>query len=274
MVAAFGSVWVESRVDAAVWRLAPSGRVLAKIPDAALSKDGPKFRTIPSSIDEGFGSIWSLSDDAVVRIDPASSKVVGRVPVQSPFALGVGEGAVWVICCASQVRLLRIDPATMMSELFARVGTSASALGVGDGSIWMGQFSEAGGMYRIDPATGDVTDLTGMGYNDRFIVPTSAGVWLIDAGTAERFDPETGERIGRPNQRKARGSIGVILSGTTIWINDGDAVGFDVTTGKVTDRLDGSGAFRSWWTAGVARLGDRVWLVDPAHDAVLGLPLA
>lgn len=273
MVAASGSVWVESRVDAAVWRLGPNGRVLAKIPDAALSKDGPKFRTIASSIDAGFGSIWSLTDDAVVRIDPASSTVMGRVPVESPFALGVGEGAVWVICCSSQLRLLRIDPATMTSELFARVGSSASALGVGGGYIWMGQFSEAGGMYRIDPATGDATDLTGMGNNDRFIVPTSAGVWLIDAGTAERFDPETGERIGRPNQRKARGSVGVSLSGTTIWINDGEAVGFDVTTGKVTNRLDGSGTSKSWWTAGVARLGNRVWLADPAHDAVLGLPL-
>jgi hypothetical protein len=273
MIAAFGSVWVDARVDAAVWRLAPNGRVLAKIPDAARSKDGPKFRTIAASIDAGFGSIWSLTNDAVVRIDPASSKVVGRIRIQSPFALGVGEGAVWVICCSSQVRLLRIDPATMTSELFAHVGTSATTLGVGDGYIWMGQLSEAGGMYRIDPATGDVTDLTDMGYNDRFIVPTSAGVWLIDAGTAERFDPETGERIGRPNQRKARGSIGVSLSGTTIWINDGDAVGFDVTTGKVTDRLDGSGAFKWWWTAGVARLGNRVWLADPAHEAVLGLPL-
>ena len=271
MVAAFGALWVQDRADASVWRLSGRGQVLARIPNTAPSGDGSRFRLVSAAIRAGFGSVWSLTDDALVRIDPSSDRVVATVPIAYPFALGIGEGAVWVVCCKASVTLLRIDPSTMRSQEFASLGTTASALGVGAGSVWWGRASEGGGMYRIDPRTGDAADLQ-VGYNDRFIVPVGRWVWLVNDGSVERFDPRTGARVGRP-RKIAQGSIGVGVSGGTIWINDGEAVALDTATGEVTHRLPGFTDVRWWTTGGIARLGSRVWVVDPRGDRVLGLPI-
>jgi hypothetical protein len=41
--------------------------------------------------------------------------------------------------------------------------------------------------------------------------------------------------------RKARVALGVTYARGRIWINDGDLVGFDAITGKLTNRLEVSG---------------------------------
>jgi hypothetical protein len=138
MIAAFGSLWVQSREDGSIWRINQRGGVSARIPEASSSDADGRFYSGSGGLDSGFGSVWSLTDDAVVRIDPGSDRVVGKVPIDLPFALAVGEGAVWVVCCRSQVKLLKIDPSTMHADLFANLGTSLSALGVGNGYVWWG----------------------------------------------------------------------------------------------------------------------------------------
>jgi hypothetical protein len=272
LVAAFGSLWVQSRDEAAIWRIDPKGDVTARIHDASSSQVDARFGSRSTGLDVGFGSVWSLSDDALVRIDPASDRVVGRVPIDFPYALGVGEGAVWVICCRSQITLLRIDPSTMQADIFARVGTSVGALGVGDGFVWLARFSEAGGMFRIDPTSGEVLDLQ-VGYNDRFILPTQRWLWLIDDGRAQRIDPSDGSSVDPRHERKAKQSIGASYSHGTVWINNGVAVGFDARSGTVTQRLPAFTGVRWWWTGGIAQLGARIWLADPVGDRVVGVPL-
>jgi hypothetical protein len=272
MVAAFGSLWVQSRDDAAIWRIDPNGDVDARIHDASSSQVDARFGSRSTGLDVGFGAVWSLTDDALVRIDPASDRVVGHVPIDFPSALGVGEGAVWVICCRSQITLLRIDPSTLQADVFARVGTSVGALAVGDGFVWLTRFSEAGGMFRIDPTSGEVVDLQ-VGYNDRFILPTQRWLWLIDDGRAQRIDPSDGSSVGPRHERKAKQSIGASYSHGTVWINSGVAIGFDARSGAVTQRLPAFTVVKWWWTGGIAQLGARIWLADPAGDRVVGVPL-
>jgi hypothetical protein len=246
--------------------------VEAQIPDASFVQPRARFGAPTVGLGAGFGSIWSLTHDALVRIDPASNHVIGRLPLRSPFALAVGEGAVWAICCEAQVTVKRIDPSTMHVETFVRVGTSMKAFGVGDGFLWGIEFSEGGGMYRIDPTTAEVDDLR-VGYNERFILPTPRWVWLIDSGSAQRVDPISGTLVDARAKTKASGSIGVAYSEGTVWLNAGTAVGFDAASGKVTARLPGFTGIKWWWTGGIAQLGRRIWVADPKGDRLLSLGL-
>jgi hypothetical protein len=226
---------------------------------------------VSDGLDAGFGSIWSLTKDSLVRIDPTSNRVAESIPIEFPYSLATGEGAVWVVCCRGQIRLVKIDPSTMQAEMFANLGTSASALGVGTGYVWWGRSSEGGGMYRVDPRTAEVTDIQ-VGYNDRFIVPTPQWIWLIDSGSAQRMD-STGAPVDPRSKRKAKQSIGASYSNGIVWINDGAAVGFDAETGAITTRLPAFSDVKYQSSGGIAQLGNRVWLADPEGDLLYGLPL-
>jgi hypothetical protein len=271
MVAAFGSVWVQSREKGAIWRIGSDGDIAARIPSASTTLAPGTYGSVSDGLDTGFGSVWSLTKDSLVRIDPASNRITESIPIELPYALAIGEGAVWVICCRSQIRLIKIDPSTMQAEMFANLGTSASALAVGNGYVWWGRFSEGGGMYRVDPRIAEVTDIQ-VGYNDRFIVPTPQWIWLINAGSAQRMD-STGAPVDSRPKRKAKQSIGASYSDGTVWINDGAAVGFDAKTGTITTRLPAFFDVNYQSSGGIARLGDRVWLADPDGDLLYGLPL-
>ena len=272
VVAAFGSVWVQSRADGALWRIDPTGGVTARLRGAAALHGDPRLGSWSIGLAAGFGSVWSLTNDALLRIDPASGHVDARVAISSPRTLAVGAGAVWVVCCRSQITLLRIDPSTLRADVFARVGTSIGAVAVAEGSIWLMKFSEGGGMFKIDAASGAIEDLQ-VGYNDRSVVATPRWLWLVDDGQGERIDPSDGSPVDPRPQRKAPRSIGASYSHGTVWINSGTAVGVDAVSGAVTDRLPGFTDVKWWWTGGIAQLGRRVWIADPGSDRVLGLPL-
>ncbi|MEP6665557.1 MAG: hypothetical protein ABJA81_03820 [Nocardioidaceae bacterium] len=266
---------MQSKGDASIWRITPQGEVSARIHDATSSGAGGRFdyrSTASPALAAGFGSMWSLTDDALVRIDPTSNKVVGSVPIAVPAALAVGEGAVWVVYDRSQVRLLKIDPSTMHADDFANLGTSVGAIAVSAGYVWLVRGSEAGGMDRIDPTSGALADLS-IGYNDRFLVTTPRWLWLINTGSAQRIDPTDGTAVDARPKKKTSGSIGATYSHGVVWINAGTAVGIDATSGAVVERIPAFAGLKWWWTGGIAQLGRRVWLADPAGDRLFGLQL-
>jgi hypothetical protein len=270
IVAAFDSVWVSSRTGS-IWRIAPDGRVLARIADASRSKGlANPFRSIPNGLDAGFGSVWSLTDDAMVRIDPASNRIVARIPIALPSALDVGEGAVWVVCCESEITLLRIDPTTMRAEMFADLGTSLATMSVGDGYVWWIRSSEGGGMDRVDPQTGEAISINAS-YNDQFVVPTPRWIWLINHGAVQRLDT-SGSIRDETSKRKADDSIGASYTDGTLWINDGGAIGIDARSGTIEVRIPVF-TVKKGWPGGIAQLGNRVWLADPEGNRVLSLSL-
>jgi hypothetical protein len=273
LVAAFGSVWVQARGDGSLVRIDRTGRVTARISDAAFVHRTGRFGAPSSALADGYGSIWSLKEGALVRVDPSSDRVVDTVRMRAPWAVAAGEGAVWVVYGSGQVNLMRVDPSTMHAEHFVSIGTSAKAFGVGDGYLWWLAFSEGGGMYRIDPRTARTRFLP-VGYNQRFIVPTPRWVWLVDSGSAQRIDPADGSLVDARADQKARRSIGVSYSDGTIWMNSGTAVGFDAGSGEVTARVPALTHVKYWSSGGIARLGPRVWLADPHGDRVVGVSLA
>jgi YVTN family beta-propeller protein len=92
------AVWVASGCDGTmVWRIDPATNTAA--PSAVLS-------TSPGSVRAGFGSIWTVSQDTLSRIDPAT-KSVRQNTISGVGPLDIGEGAVWA---ATGSTVLKIRP--------------------------------------------------------------------------------------------------------------------------------------------------------------------
>ena len=82
--------------------------------------------------------MWALNadDDAVLRLDPATLQVTGRVTVgRDPTAIAAGGGAVWV-ASGRDGTLTRIDPETFDVTTIA-LGGHATDVAVGLGSVWV-----------------------------------------------------------------------------------------------------------------------------------------
>jgi DNA-binding beta-propeller fold protein YncE len=102
----------------------------------------------------GLGSLWVTADSQgrVLRIDPATGKVIARIPVKgAPIAPIVVQGMIWVANEGQGVvREWRIDPST-------------------------NQASQADGF-------------TGLGWR---LVPAAGRVWTTDGATISMIDPQT-----------------------------------------------------------------------------------
>ena len=98
-----GAVWVAGDYyGRTVWRVDPVSEAVTSI----------RLPFIPAGIAAGEGAVWvtSLLDDSVARIDPATRRIVARIPVgRGASALAVGHGAVWVADSLDDA-VSRIDP--------------------------------------------------------------------------------------------------------------------------------------------------------------------
>jgi hypothetical protein len=253
-----------------VWRLDPSGTVVARIPHAVRAIE--HFGTDTFVLGAGFGSIWGLTDGAVVRIDPETNERVATIAVpEHAFGLAVGPEGVWVSCCSNGLpSLIQIDPDTNTARVVEEMQISPSSLAVGNGYVWWGNFSEGGAMQRIDPATGHQVRIEAA--NMRFIVPTPKWTWLIAADGATQRVAATSVAAADDAGRKAPVAIGAVYSHGAVWINAGDAIRFDADTGQIGTRIRLAKA-RYQASGGIAVLGKRVWVAQPAHDRVIGAPI-
>ena len=189
MAVAFDSLWVTDYYGNAVWRFAPDGSVLAVFPTGLQ----------PERIHAAFGSIWSSDHHggSLTRIDPATSTVVGTVPVgqQHMFRNGpqdfTADSTRVYVGSSNLVKLQSVDPTTdAVATPSHRAGGDAFC---GDlraiaGSVWSSDpCSQAA--YRLgtdgtaqqvfDASPGEVTSLTVL---DR-------QVWI---GRERHVDPDTG----------------------------------------------------------------------------------
>ena len=94
----------------------------------------------PLQIAAGDGVVWAASKEALWRMDPATSRFTGSVPLShAPQSVAVGEGAVWV--GSYDGTLQRIDPTSQTvattTQLGVRPVLSSHAIAVGEGSVWV-----------------------------------------------------------------------------------------------------------------------------------------
>jgi hypothetical protein len=114
----FGSIWATDSAGSRVVRVALSGGVSASIPFRA-----PRLL----SINTGAGAVWVLTDDELVRIDPATNRIVAHIPLPPPsgnaFDVIAGRGVMWVLTGS---QMLRVDPAR--NAIDRRIGTDHGGL--------------------------------------------------------------------------------------------------------------------------------------------------
>jgi YVTN family beta-propeller protein len=192
LAAGFGSIWSVNFNSASVSRIDPAtDRVLATIPT-----HGPA----PGDIAITAGAVWvseggdnnSPDGHTVVRIDPVTNRVTGRIRVGAlPEGIVFDDGSLWVGNHHSGA-LSRIDPTAGRVSGTTRVvrvplrhepalvlRSSPQGLAAGPGAIWAG-VPVFNGVVRVNPTTGRIVAVVPV---DLFSLTFAGGsLWLSDFG--------------------------------------------------------------------------------------------
>ena len=257
-------------------------------------KTGEAVATVPLSggatvggVAFGAGSVWASSrsygtrpDDGVLRIDPGTNRVVGRVPVDYAAGLDFGEGSVWATSFRDGT-LSRIDPET--DRVTAKIEISAGVandveVDERSGAVWVASHGspesgaglsqedyekgvrtapdEGAKLVGVDPRTNRVAAEILIeaeaieGGASGVAVGEDGAVWATSVnGRLLRVDPETDEVVGR-------------LELGDHALDDDSAEGVETTQGAVWVGAT-LGYRRPGWTQHLMR-------VDPETNRVVG----
>ena len=259
----------------------------------------------PSGLAAAASAVWvATGRDGVVRIDPATDRVVLRLrPGGAVTALAAGFGDLWAIDAVGD-RLLRIDPRANRILASLPVGRLPTGLAVGHGRVWVVSQLDST-VVGIDPRTSRVAASRPFPYGELWpggLAAARDGVWLITGRGAEvtRLDART---AAVERRIPVEGARTLAAAGSLVWVGraggrplvriaDGDvvAVGFsgrgaqDGRGPKLATNASvwvaGRGRLASYTAdgepelsvrlttsgrvAGVAVLGHDVWLADEA----------
>ena len=145
----------------------------------------------------GGGSVWagSLSSGDVLRIDPASGRVLARVGAGARiFNLAAAPGAVWAVGNVSDT-VTRIDTRTGKVTKTVQVGLQPYDVEWGFGSVWVSNAGD-GTVWRI--TNGRVVKKIEVGVEPNGLTAYRGAIWVGDhtAGKLVRIDPATDRITG------------------------------------------------------------------------------
>ena len=236
-------------------------------------------------------AVWVLNrsqpgDAVLVRVDPATDRVVARIAV-GPAAVRVaaGDGAVWVLRSSPNGSdLVQVDPASNRVAKTVPLGRAtgpATASGqhllVAGGAVWV---MDQAGFLRVDPGSGQVKTVMGP---DRYgplsgLAVAAGSVWAVAGVVVQQVRPGDGT-IGWEDAPEGLGSMipsGLAAGAGALWVVGGGFMArFDPGTRRVaaTFRVGHGAGTGADLVAGDARtvvaLGDNVlYLIDPAANRV------
>jgi YVTN family beta-propeller protein len=132
-----GSIWVTDTVNDVVFRIDPSGRVVARIP----VEDGP------TRVAVGERAVWVVGrfpTSGVWRIDPKTNRVVAHIEVPARAGrIAVGARSVWVTSGTpgepGPGTVSRIDPETnrVQAQIDLGSGLRPDGVAVANGLVWV-----------------------------------------------------------------------------------------------------------------------------------------
>jgi virginiamycin B lyase len=221
---AYGSVWVAScQGRGSLYRIGRrSHRVEAVIRTGLADLRGEL------SVAAGAGSVWVLTDSQGVlsRVDPATDRVIARIPVApNSYAAVFGFASVWLTntTAGGPGAVQRVDPGTNRVVATIPVGPTPRFLAAGEGAVWILNQAD-GSVTRIDPSTDAVSatiaaDVAGSGGD----IATGRGkVWVrAKKILLTAIDPRNNhvtERFG-----PAAGSGAVRVADDVVWVTAHDS---------------------------------------------------
>jgi streptogramin lyase len=140
---AAGSMWFTSTGCDLLLRVDPvTGAVQATIPAVGCAR----------SVVEVGGEVWASSSRGIMRIDPATDQMLGRIRASTDndrLSLVVVGDSVWFRTRITEI--VRIDAATAqpMERITLPPGQYQAEIGGGHGSVWVANWAE-GTVYRIE----------------------------------------------------------------------------------------------------------------------------
>jgi ABC-type transport system substrate-binding protein len=143
----------------------------------------------------GAGSLWLVSGDGVIRVDPKSGRIVHnfRVAGISSMRIVFANGSLYAARQGNGF-VVKIDPVTSTILGPTRLHGWVSDLTVGGGSVWVSLVP--GGVYRLGEDDLGVRQTLSAGADPEQVTFGGGGLWIADptAGTVSRIDQVSGAR--------------------------------------------------------------------------------
>jgi streptogramin lyase len=239
----------------------------------------------------GLGGLWvaNSQSETVNRIDPSRSTIEGNpTVVNSPDAVAVGQGYVWVIGLDNTVT--RLDRTGIVRG--KPIGTPSNpqyqhAAVVGNGALWVAGLDHNPTVTRIDPGSGKRFGAPIPTGTPAVITAIAAGggyIWVTtDDGALGRIDPRSNNFVERPVQVTGGTPTAVAFGEGAVWVTDGRLdtvtkidprtarrVGAPIPTGRLPLAL-GVGNGSVW----VATSDDKTIVrIDPDARRLVGKPIS
>jgi YVTN family beta-propeller protein len=137
------------------------------------------LRGQPNAIGLGEGAVWVVDypDNVVYRVDAENGKVETTIPVgEGPIAIALGLGAVWV-ANQNDGSVSRIDPRTNSVVKAISVGRLPNAVAVGAGAVWAANAGD-GTISRIDTETNSISRTISVGHRPQGIAFANNLIWV------------------------------------------------------------------------------------------------
>jgi DNA-binding SARP family transcriptional activator/DNA-binding beta-propeller fold protein YncE len=200
----FDSVWVADGNDGTVTRIDPTtAEIQRTLQLAAPDALGPSTVFFVAADDR---YVWATLADRVLRIDPATNRVTGRVAVGAPTSLETGGGSVWVTTLAE--RLIRIDPGSLKVTASVDLDNPAFSASFGEDALWLVHGYPR--IDRIDPVTLSVASAATALMFVTVVAAGSGSVWVGNPkGAVQQIDAKTGKVIGTVRVLSAVSAIAV-----------------------------------------------------------------
>jgi streptogramin lyase len=222
VVAGEGAIWIDGGLPPSVVKIDPaSGRAEARVvltPFAGFAGLGAHL-----IFAVGESSVWamagagSIGETTLFRIDPATDRVIARIPTGvGGNGLVIGREGLWVL--QANGTLSEMDVLKRAVGRHIDVGAQAGGLALAGGFLWVTNNLE-GTVYRVDPETEQIRPIDLAGGADA-IAGNDDGVWILDrsSGFVVRIDPQTGE-VGDPI-RVGQQSSSIAVGGSAAWVPD------------------------------------------------------
>ena len=193
----------------------------------------------PNDIATGFGSIWVVTHrgSEVDRIDPATNRVVAKIPSPGTDLIGiaVGAGHIWYLD-ADQQQLEGVDPKARKVTVRTKVASDGGGVATSGSGVWFAGTS--GKVVRVDSTTGRVLAARRLAAVGVYLTPyADAGkLWVADADESKLFwlDPSTLRTL---KVQHLKGDLGILGTGFgALWVGgySGPLYRLDAATGAVT----------------------------------------
>lgn len=161
-----------------------------------------KVADIASDAGISGGALWVTDfDGELVRVDPATGRVLGRTPLGgAPRTIGFGQGSVWAIVEVGQVTsMVRVDPRSgRVVDRHPVAENSLSAFTVDEGGLWVPAAAASVAMERVpSPGRAPVAELrVGRDEYTLGVVATPSTLWAVtNHGTLVEADNVTGRVV-------------------------------------------------------------------------------